>query len=94
MGFITSPATAAPFTHAMRVLNFQNTTDGDVFVSFDGTTINVIVPASSFDLYDLTSDEDINEMFRYEVGTTVYIKYSTAPSKGSFYLTAVYGKGE
>jgi hypothetical protein len=82
------------FAHAMRVLNFQNTTDGDILVSFDGTTDNAIVPASSFSLYDLTSDEDANEMFRYELGTQIYIKYSTAPSKGTFYLTAIYGKGE
>ena len=78
----------------MRVLNFQNTTDGDILISFDGIKVNGIVPASSFDLYDLTSDEDVNEMFRYEVGTQVYIKYATAPTKGTFYLTAIYGKGE
>lgn len=94
MGFVTSPGTPAPFTHAMRVLNFQNTTDGDIYISFDGTTINAIVPASSFSLYDLTSDQDDNESFRYENGTQIYVKYSSAPTLGSFYLTAIYGKGE
>lgn len=82
------------FTHAMRVLNFKNDTDTDMFISFDGTTDNLIVESGSFDLYDLTSDQDANESFRYENGTQVYIRYSTAPSTGSFYLVAIFGKGE
>ena len=78
----------------MRVLHFINCTDGDIGISFDGTTNNVPVLAGSFDLYDLTSDQDSNEQFRYENGTQLYIKYLTAPTKGTFYLVAIYGKGE
>jgi hypothetical protein len=33
-------------------------------------------------------------MFRYQVGTQIYVKYLTAPTTGTFYLVAVYGKGE
>ncbi len=82
------------FGHAMRVLHFINATDGDVMISFDGTTDNVPLLADSFSLYDLTSDEDTNEMFRYQKGTQIYIKYLSAPTKGTVYLVAVYGKGE
>lgn len=81
-------------SHAMRVLHFINATDGDMMISFDGTTDNAPVIADSFSLYDLTSDEDSNEMFRYEIGTQIYIKFLTAPSKGTFYIVAIYGKGE
>lgn len=94
LGYITSPSTPAPFTHAMRVLNFRNPTDGDIAVSFDGVTVNDVIPAGSFSLYDLTSDEDTNEMFRYQNGTQVYIKWLVQPTKETFYLTAIYGKGE
>ncbi len=86
-----------PLDHAMRVLHFINNTNGDMMVSFDGTTDNVPVLAESFSLYDLTSDEDVNEMFRYEVGTQLYVKYLTAPTTpatGAFYVVAIYGKGE
>ena len=95
-GSITNSFTAlgTTFGHAMRVLHFINNTDGDMMISFDGTTSNAPVLAESFSLYDLTSDEDANEMFRYEIGTQIYIKYLTAPTKGTFYLVAIYGKGE
>lgn len=96
LGFLSAPATAAPFQHAMRVLHFINNTNGDVLVSFDGSTNNTIVIANAFDLYDLTSDQDSNEMFRYQLGTQVYIKYTSVPAMptGTFYLVAIYGKGE
>jgi len=87
-------ALGIPLGHAMRVLHFINATDGNIMVSFDGTTDNAPVIAESFSLYDLTSDQDANESFRYEIGTQIYIKYLTAPTTGSFYIVEVYGKGE
>ena len=98
---ITSSYTAlgAPFTHAMRLLHFINDTDGAMAISFDGTTNNIVILPGGFALYDLTSDQDANESFRYQNGTQVLIKYLTAPtlssgSTNTFYLIAVYGKGE
>lgn len=91
------PPTPAPFTHAMRVLHFINNTNGDMMVSFDGVTDNVPVLAEGFALYDLTSDEDTNESFRYQNGTQIYVRYlsaPTAPVDGAFYVVAIYGKGE
>jgi len=93
-GFVTSQSTPAPFAHAMRVLNFKNTTDADVYISYDGVTINDIIPSSSFDLYDLTSDQDANEMFRYQSGTQIYASFVLMPTKGYISLTSIYGKGE
>jgi len=83
-----------PFAHAMRVLHFINDTNGDMMISFDGVTDNAPVLADSFSLYDLTSDQDSNEMFRYQSGTQLYIRYLSIPTTGSFYVVAVYGKGE
>lgn len=82
------------FEHAMRVLHFINNTDGSMMISFDGTNDNIFVPANTFALYDLTAQEDVNEMFRYQVGSQLKIKYISAPTTGSFYVVAVYGKGE
>lgn len=87
-------ALGTTFGHAMRVLQFINNTDGDVMISFDGTTDNLFVPSEGFSLFDLTSDQDGNESFRYEMGTQLYIKYISAPTTGSFYVVAIYGKGE
>jgi len=88
-----------PFTHSMRVLHFINDTNGTYMISFDGTTDNVPILADGFSLYDLTSDQDGNESFRYEKGTQIYIKSLVAPTviagtSNTFYLVAVYGKGE
>lgn len=83
-----------PFAHAMRVLHFINNTDAAMMISFDGTTDNAPILAQSFALYDLTSDQDENESFRYENGTQLYIKYLSAPTTGTFYVVAIYGKGE
>lgn len=88
-------ALGTQFGHAMRVLHFINNTDTDILVSFDGSNDNTIVLAEGFALYDLTSDQDIAEHFRYQKGTQIYIKDTgTAATLGSFYLVCVYGKGE
>ncbi len=88
-----------PFDHAMRLIHFINDTNGTYMFSFDGVTDNVPVLANGFSLYDLTSDQDSNEMFRYEKGTQLWIKYLVAPtlqllSSNTVYGALVYGKGE
>ena len=96
-GFNTTPLVPAPFTHAMRVLHFVNNTNGDLLISFDGINDNVPLLADSFALYDLTSDQDYDERFRYVNGTQLYIKYITAPTTptdGAVYVVAIYGLGE
>ena len=88
-----------PLDHAMRVLHFINDTNGTYMISFDGVTDNVPILAESFSLYDLTSDQDANESFRYENGTQLYIKSIVAPTVDAtlsniFFCVAIYGKGE
>jgi hypothetical protein len=90
----TYAALGTPFGHAMRVVRFINNTNGDLFFSFDGTTDNLFVPAGSFVLYDIASDDDFNDQFRISKGTQIYVKQSTAPTSGTAYLEAIYGRGE
>jgi hypothetical protein len=103
LGFASIGATYTPlgdpFDHAMRVLHFINDTNGTFMVSFDGINDNVPMLAESFSLYDLTSDQDVNEKFRYQQGTQLFVKYLIAPtlvadSSNSFYCVAIFGKGE
>jgi len=82
------------FAHKMRVVHFINGTDADIMLSFDGINDNAPVLADTFSLYDLSSDQDTNESFRYEINTQLYIKYLQAPTTGSFYAVCVYGQGE
>ncbi len=88
-----------PLGHAMRVLHFINDSNGTYMISFDGITDNFPLIAQDFTLYDLTSDEDSNEMFRYEIGTQLWIKQLVAPTvttdlTDTVYMAAIYGKGE
>lgn len=90
-------AVGTPFEHPMRVVHFINNTNGDMLVSFDGINDNAVVLAETFVLYDLTSDQDVNEKFRFQQGTQLFVKYITAPTgpaTGAFYAVAVFGKGE
>ena len=87
------------FGHAMRVLHFINNTNGTYMFSFDGTTDNFPLVSSSFILYDLTSDQDENESFRYEKGSQLWIKYLIVPTvtialTDKVYCASVFGKGE
>ncbi len=88
-----------PFSHAMRVLHFINDTNGTYMFSFDGVTDNFPLVGSSFNLYDLTSDQDYNESFRYEKNTQLWIKYlieptDTATMTDTVYGVSIYGRGE
>jgi len=89
----------AAFGHPMRVLHFINDSNGTFMISFDGITDNALLLPDSFSLYDLTSDQDTNESFRYEQGTQLWIKSVVAATvvagtTNSIYCVAVYGKGE
>ena len=88
-----------PFDHAMRVLHFINDTNGTYMLSFDGIHDNFPLVGSSFSLYDVTSDQDSTESFRYQKGSQLYIKYLLAPTlvatqTNYIYAVTVYGKGE
>jgi len=99
IGFLTTPTIPAPFSHAMRVLRFINDTNGCIAVSFDGINNNLVVLPNSFLLYDLTSNQDTGEGYRYINNTQLYIRYISAPtiqlnSTNTFYVEAIYGLGE
>jgi hypothetical protein len=98
-GAITGSYTTlgGPTTHLWRMFRFTNTTDGDLLISFDGTTDNLIVPAGSFVLYDVCTNaapSNLNDNLLVGIGTQIYVKYNTAPTTGSVWLEGLYAKGE
>jgi hypothetical protein len=79
------------------MFKITNTTNANMLISFDGTTDNLIVPAGSFTLYDLsTNAPPLSEVDNLVLGinTQFYLKYSTAPTSGSVYLEGIYAKGD
>ena len=87
-------ALGAALAYPARIICFTNTTDQDVFLSTDGSTDQVLVPAGSFKLFDITTNHrPVNQDdFCFAVGTQWYIKYASAPSKGSAYIEVIYAQ--
>jgi hypothetical protein len=83
----------AAYTHNVRILKIINNTDADMYFSFDGTTINDFIPGGGFSLYDFTTN-GVGQLWVFELGTQVYVKYAAAPSKGLITISAVYGQGQ
>lgn len=90
-------AVGSAIAHNWRIFKITNNTDGDMFISFDGTTDNLFVPMASFTLYDLsTNAPPLSEVDNLVlgVGTQFYVKQSSAPTRGSLYVEGIYAKGD
>lgn len=98
LGFAAIGATYAPigtpFTFPARIICFTNTTNEDVLLSMDGTTDQLVVPAGSFKLFDITTNHrPVNQDdYCFAVGTQWYVKYAAVPTSGSVYIEVVYAQ--
>jgi len=98
LAFGSVGATYAPLGSALgfqaRIICFTNTTNSDVLLSMDGSTDQLIVPAGSFKLFDVTVNHRPVNMddFCFAIGTQWYVKYASAPSSGAVYIEVVYAQ--
>ena len=97
-GAITGSYTTvgAVLANNTRIVKFTNNTNGDLLLSYDGTTDNDFVPAGGFVLYDFsTNAPNINDSdsLVLAINTQFYVRYSTAPSSGALWITSVYARG-
>jgi hypothetical protein len=91
----TFAAIGTPIGHAYRILHMINNTNQDVWISFDGTTNNIYMPAGSFWIYDLQANAQQNANFNISLQTQIYVSApGTLPTLGSVYVIGTYGKGE
>jgi len=90
----TFTAVGGPFAYQARIICFTNTTNEDVIFSMDGVTSQLIVPAGSFKLFDITMNHRPVNMddFCFAIGTQWYVKYVSAPSSGAVYIEVVYAQ--
>ncbi len=78
------------------MFKITNNTDGDMLISFDGTTDNLFVPGYGFTLYDLSTNApniQDSDSFVMQIGTQFYIKYNTAPTTGDVWVEGLYAQG-
>lgn len=91
----TYAAVGAAFAHRVRLICLTNTSDGDMIFTIDSTISagQLLVPASSFKLFDLSSNTLLNQKeWVLPIGTQFYVKQNTAPTKGAVYIEALWGQ--
>lgn len=90
----TFATVGTPFAFQARIICFTNTTNEDVIFSTDGTTDQLIVPAGSFKLFDVTMNHRPVNMddFCFAIGTQWYVRYTAAPNTGAVYIEVVYAQ--
>jgi hypothetical protein len=92
----TYTAVGGPFDYQARIICFTNTSTVDVFFSMNPTIQDeLIVPAGSFKLFDITMNHRPVNMddFCFSIGTQWYVRYASgAPTSGSVYIEVVYAQ--
>lgn len=77
-----------PLENDARVVKFTNTSDADVFISWDGTNNHEILPANSFVLIDIAANKQLSSICYITAYTQFYVKQvSGAPTIGAVYLS-------
>lgn len=87
-------AVGTPLSVTGRIVCITNLTSGDMIFSTDNTIVagQLLLPAGSFKLFDLTSNSEVasDDAFVLGIGTQFYVKQLTAPVTGSVYIELVY----
>ena len=92
----TYAAVGAALAHNCRLLNLQNASDGDVYISFDGTNNHVHLAAVSSGnaaqrQYNFQENAVANQLFGMAKGVTIYAKDGTTPpANGNLIIEVVY----
>lgn len=87
-------ALGAVTTDYTRVFAVYNTTDTDVYISFDGVTDHLRVASGSGQVYDLTTNKVKETGFFLKRGTQIYQKRAAgAPTVGNVWVQVTYGSG-
>lgn len=69
----------------------DNLTDADLLFSIDGINNHFIVPAGSFWLSDISSNQMTQQGLYIAKGTIFYVKQLEVPTTKSVYVTVIYG---
>lgn len=88
----TYAAVGTPFSNPIRIMVLVNNTDGDMFISLDGINDQMFMPKSTSRVYDFNTNRlNVDQQFVVQKGTQVYVRYSSAPTTGSFYAEGIWG---
>lgn len=79
-------------THRIRIAAVDNNTEGDMYISIDGTNDHIFVAAGAYKLLDIQANyvPKIEDIYCYEIGTQFEIRQITAPVSGAVYIMCQY----
>jgi len=98
LGFASITASYTPMglptNSHVRLISISNSTEEDIYISFDGITDHLRLTSLSFKLFDLSSNKVRDDGLFIEVGTQVYVKYvSNLGTQGSVWMEALSAEG-
>ncbi len=80
-------------THPLRQFFIQNLTDQTLQFSFDGINDHFVLPRNGYFISDVTANKSVTQGFFLAEGDRLYVRHlGVAPTAGSVYFTAIYGK--
>lgn len=81
-----------PFANPVRLIDIDNNTNANIFVSINGIDDHTFVAANGFKLFDYaTNKSDAAGLFEQPQGDRIYVKSETSnPTSGNVYVTVIY----
>lgn len=85
----TYAAVGTAITLPVSIFRIVNTSDADMIFSIDGITDQLVVPTSTFVLYDIAANRGLAEAFSLSGNLQFYVKQGAAPTKGAVYIESI-----
>lgn len=90
----TYAALGTPLTDNTRLITLSNSTNEELYISFDGTTDHMRIANNSFKLLDLSANKVRDDGLFIAAGTQVYVKeVSSTPTSGSVWMEIMHAEG-
>ena len=93
----TYAVVGGPLLNPCKMLIINNQMNGDLMMSFDGTTDQLYIQAGQAMVLDFSSDkEGPSEKFSLSEGTQIWVRQFGLkdPTSGDIFISVVYGRGE
>lgn len=90
----TYAAVGTPLGDHVRLIDFNNACDQQLYISFDGVTDHLRIADNSFKLLDLSANKIRDDGLFLASGTQIYVKeVSSSVTEGSFWVEVMYADG-
>jgi len=87
-------ALGTALTDHARIVSFYNTSDAEVYISFDGVNDHIRLASGSFQLFDLTANKVRDDGYFLANGTVIYQKrVGAAPTSGAVWAEVIVAAG-